>query len=349
MAKPTQNSMFQSLKRLSAQLGSDPLQVQGAGGNTSLKQDGTLWIKASGTWLMNAESTDMFVPVSLSQLLEALRLQDPRAEKASDFVVQEQNPSGLRPSIETSLHAVLPQAIVVHTHCVDTISLAIRTDAKERLAVLLSEFDWLWVPYLKPGLPLSYYVDQHKTASTDVIVLGNHGLVVAADTVAGAEALMLKVRAALKQPVKDAASIDSSALSDVIDHPDYEPAKPNTYRIASDPHSLSVAASGSLYPDHVIFLGDALDVLQPNETIRGCVERVAHAGKPEPIAMVVPGKGVVIKRSANPGQHAMVQCINDVTARLSEDDAIEYLTDEAVYQLTHWEAEHYRQSLSEAD
>ncbi len=57
---------FQSLRTLSAQLGADPLLVQAAGGNTSIKQDGTMWIKASGTWLMDALSKDIFVPLNLA-------------------------------------------------------------------------------------------------------------------------------------------------------------------------------------------------------------------------------------------------------------------------------------------
>ena len=37
-----------------AHIGADPLLVQGAGGNVSWKEDGTLWIKASGKWLAGA-------------------------------------------------------------------------------------------------------------------------------------------------------------------------------------------------------------------------------------------------------------------------------------------------------
>ena len=37
------------LRALSARVGADPLLVQAAGGNTSLKDQGVMWIKASGT------------------------------------------------------------------------------------------------------------------------------------------------------------------------------------------------------------------------------------------------------------------------------------------------------------
>ena len=43
------------LKRVSAELARDALLIQGAGGNTSLKCDDVLWVKASGCWLEDAE------------------------------------------------------------------------------------------------------------------------------------------------------------------------------------------------------------------------------------------------------------------------------------------------------
>lgn len=45
------SSEFEALLDLSARVGADPDLVQGAGGNTSIKEGGTLWIKASGLWL----------------------------------------------------------------------------------------------------------------------------------------------------------------------------------------------------------------------------------------------------------------------------------------------------------
>ena len=49
--------------QLSQRLGSDPLLVQGPGGNTSVKIDGTMWIKASGTELADALTGNIFVAV----------------------------------------------------------------------------------------------------------------------------------------------------------------------------------------------------------------------------------------------------------------------------------------------
>ena len=53
---------FTAFCALSARLGRDPLQVQGPGGNTSIKDRETLWIKASGTELADAETKQIFSP-----------------------------------------------------------------------------------------------------------------------------------------------------------------------------------------------------------------------------------------------------------------------------------------------
>src|SRR5262245_27927006 len=102
-----------ALKALSAKVGADPLLVQAAGGNTSLKQDGTMWIKASGTWLQHAQLRDIFVPVATDPLLAALERDDPACETCADFVRSDLDSLGLRPSIETTVHASFAQSIVV--------------------------------------------------------------------------------------------------------------------------------------------------------------------------------------------------------------------------------------------
>src|SRR5258707_11812045 len=109
--------------RLSVELGRNPLLVQGPGGNISIKRDGVLWVKASGTWLADAGTRNLFVPVDLQLLRRAI------AEQAEDPVRPARldgGPTGLKPSIETTLHALLPHPVVVHVHSVATLALAIR-------------------------------------------------------------------------------------------------------------------------------------------------------------------------------------------------------------------------------
>lgn len=354
---------FSLLRSLSSRLGADPLQIQGAGGNTSIKQGDTMWIKASGKWLQFANDEELFVPVRRQSLLEALDASDPRAEKSIDFVIDDLNPQGLRPSIETTLHAVLEHRIVIHVHCVDTIALAIRQDAQSQLSERLTAFRWAFIPYTRPGLPLSRSIAASINADTDVLVLGNHGLVVAADSVAECVALLESVRLALRcvpsnvrtQPyLENHASIGTDSpiyreLLKRVENLDYVPAKqPEAHAIAYDSVALGVAAGGSLYPDHVIFLGEGTAVARQGEDANAVSRRCQSSDKPPLVSIVFPDEGVVLLNNATPGQQAMARCLSDVCLRVPEGVPINYLSDEQNHELLHWEAEQYRQAL-EAD
>jgi len=302
-----------------------------------------MWIKASGTWLCNANRSELFVPVELDQLLTALHSDDQRAEKSIDFVRESLNTHSLRPSIETSVHAVLPQKVVVHIHCVDTIALAVQTQAEQLFAELLKDFNWLWVPYFRPGLPLSRYISTHLESGTNVIVLGNHGLVVAADSVEDAAALLESVRIAVKQTVRMVPEYKSDALRVVCTNSQYEPSNCiETHALALDETALTIAAGGSMYPDHVIFLGTATQVVDQHESI----EEVVGQLETQPTSIAVPGLGILMHKEANDSQHAMARCLSDVCLRIPNQGSIRYLSADEEYQLLNWEAESYRQSIA---
>ncbi len=206
---------LQALRIFSARVGADPLQVQAAGGNTSLKQDGIMWIKASGTWLADSLIQNNFVPLDFKRLTAALKADDPACESCVDFVRQDINPSGLRPSIETSVHGLMPQRVVAHVHCVDTIAWAIQKNAEAEIGRLLAGLPYAFIPYARPGLDLSAAIAARLKPNTSILVLQNHGLVVAADSVEAVEKLLVDVRAALKRLVREAVSPERGRLAAV--------------------------------------------------------------------------------------------------------------------------------------
>jgi rhamnose utilization protein RhaD (predicted bifunctional aldolase and dehydrogenase) len=138
--------MLAELAEFSAILGKDINLVQGAGGNTSLKLDGSLWIKASGKWLSHARDEAVFTAVPLDILRTALA-----GESQFDMSSLPLDASGLRPSIETSLHALMPHNVVAHVHSVNAIAWAVRKDAEESLGRVLQGINWQWIPYRRPG------------------------------------------------------------------------------------------------------------------------------------------------------------------------------------------------------
>ena len=322
---------LQQLHTLSARAGADPLLVQAAGGNTSLKDDGIMWIKASGTWLKDAATRDIFVAVDHAAILNALAQNDPACESCTSFVRGDLNTTGLRPSIETTVHALMPQRVVVHVHCVNTIAWAIRADAEARLAEKLAGFNWAFIPYARPGLPLAAAITSRMHPGVDVLVLGNHGLAVAADTVEAAETLLKRVVAAVARPVRAAVKPDRQALAKRCAGTAYQPAvMDETHALATDALALQRGQSLVFYPDHVVFLGVG----------------VATSFDGDPPLVAIPDEGVFIRNDAKPAIEPMGRCLADVMRRVEDHDPLVALTDADIGRLVNWDAEKYRQTLN---
>lgn len=345
----TRSPEYDALLSLSARIGADPALVQGAGGNTSIKEEGTLWIKASGLWLRDALTRDLMVPVALELLLDALRREDPSTEKPQAFVIENKNAGGLRPSIETTMHALLAPKVVVHVHCVDTIAHAVQADGEALVAERLAGLPYAFVPYARPGLPLTQAIMRRIDAGTRILVLGNHGLTVAGETVADAEALLADVRRRLALTPRGFVAPDLGALERLAVGSAYRPpSDPAVHGVATDAVSCRHAAGGSLYPDHVIFLGEGSVIAQPGESALDVERRFGAAGSPLPPTILFPGKGVLASTTISEGALAMTRCLSDVTARLPETARLGYFSDAENAELLGWDAEKYRQALNKS-
>lgn len=343
-AQVTRPEGLARLADLSARIGADPLLIQAAGGNTSIKHGDVMWIKASGTLLADALDRDVFVACDLPGMRAALADGDARADQPAEFALDK---DGLRPSIETSLHAVFPQAVVVHVHCVNTIALAIRADAEQALARRLSGFDWAFVPYTKPGARLAALVQQARGPATDVIVLGNHGLIVAAESVEAAEARLRAVVAALTADPLILPAVDAAGLA-ARSADGFEPAPAGhpLHVVAQVPRLCDLATAGSLYPDHVIFCGPGAAALNAAESPGQAVDRRLAQGFAPPVFLLVPEVGALVRSDAGSGARALMRCLGDVLSRLEKGAAVTHLTAEQDRELTDWDAEKYRQALN---
>ena len=335
---------FDDLRRTSARIGADPLLIQSAGGNTSVKEGDAMWIKASGTVLAEALTRDVFVPVDLPGIRKALSAGAPSADHPAEFLLSR---GALRPSVEASLHAVFPQRVVLHAHCVNTLAFAIRADARERLAERLAGFAWIFQPYVKPGAPLANEISRALEPGVDVVVLGNHGVLVAGDTVGEAEALLHRVAAALSATPAKVGRPDLAGLAAVAGD-GYEPPEADhpLHGVALSTRLLEIAGGGAFYPDHVVFCGVDATALAPGETAGTVVARRKAAGLPPPVFLFVPGKGALIRSEASAGAKALARCFGDVLLRFPPDATPHYLTAEQSAELLDWDAEKYRLALN---
>ncbi len=349
---PSQATALSALKELSARLGADVTRTQGAGGNTSIKLDGTMWVKASGTWLSQALDKEIFVPVAVAPLVEALKSDDIRADKATDFVVEDLNQSQLRPSIETSVHAIMPQSVVAHFHCVHTIAHSVREDAQSVLSERLAGFpDLLWriIPYRRPGMPLAREIMRAAEDRPDVLILRNHGIVIAAETVEELDRRIEAVTKALAIQPRQSPPPDMDVLYEIAEDSQYRvPHDPALHAVALDADACGIAQEGSLYPDHVIFLGTEMDLVRDKHDLTRIQGLADNGSRPAPKLILVPGRGVLLAKDLSAGGEAMAQCLSEVTLRIDPAAPIHYLDEAQEYELTHWEAEKYRQRLDRA-
>lgn len=307
-------------RALSACLGKDPLRVQGPGGNTSIKLDGVMWIKASGTELADAEDKPIFVAVDrYAAKAEAVGAGDGTCKAT---VLDPQNT--LRPSIETTFHAALNWPVVAHTHSVATLVHAISPEGRLAAQEKLDGMGAVFVPYAKPGLPLTQEILTRITLETQVIVLENHGLICCGETVSEVCTVMAEVEARLTMPSARHTGVPSTDAPDGFDWADES-------WLAFDDRATELATTGSLYPDHVVFLGAAL----PKED---------HDGNPP--AILRPGEGVLIRKGATSSQRAMLRCLSDVLERLPTEWNVDAIGPEAEAELLNWDAEKYRQALA---
>jgi rhamnose utilization protein RhaD (predicted bifunctional aldolase and dehydrogenase) len=325
----------QLVTQYSVHIGSDPMLVQGAGGNVSWKKDGILWIKASGMWLAEAKRRDIFIPLNLikvRQLIDA---------NVCDFMSVCLTASSLRPSIETSLHALLPQRIVVHVHAVEVIARAVQRQASVHLTKCLAGLNWAWVDYAKPGLELT-----KKVASIlHYNIPANHGLVVAGTSVEQVHSLLQTVLVRCKIKPRSEMPPDHDALDKLVAEWDgigYQlPNDARYHTLGLDVICLElVRYKWALYPDHVIFLGSRAIFKDSKIPRRFFIEHLSSIP-----CVIVAGQGIVVNKSLNDGQYAMLNCYLNVILRLPYPKDVISLTDKQIRSLLDWDAEKYRQGL----
>lgn len=323
--------MREDVSTYCAALGADPLLVQGAGGNVSWKDGGTLWIKASGTWLADAARKDIFVPVDLAHLRAATA--------GGDLDVQPRTlgESTLRPSIETLLHALMPQRVVVHVHAIELLAHLVRPDFSAIVTRALGDsVRWAAAPYCKPGLALAQAVAAALRGVPDAqaVFLQNHGVVVGGDSCAEVDAVLRLMLERLSSPPASALPAARRPIAG------YEAvADEGVAQLAVDPALFArLAKDWALFPDHVVFLGARAHTFDSPAALAQ-----AQSG---PDLAFVRGEGVYARGGLTAARLAQLRCYYDVLARVPAGAQLASLGERQVGELLNWDAEQYRMALA---
>jgi rhamnose utilization protein RhaD (predicted bifunctional aldolase and dehydrogenase)/NAD(P)-dependent dehydrogenase (short-subunit alcohol dehydrogenase family) len=189
------DSLLDQLVKLSRYYGADSEMVIGGGGNTSVKHNGSLWVKGSGFALADIPA-EGFVELDRQRLQKILEMPTPpdrqsreEAFKHETLAARVRPEKSQRPSVEAVLHHLMPGQFVVHTHStlVNMFTCCVNGEAliRETLGDAI-----IWIPGVDPGLILAQtlqqaldtYRRQTQRQCPRAVIMQNHGLVVCGDT-----------------------------------------------------------------------------------------------------------------------------------------------------------------------
>lgn len=278
--------LIADLVALSRKYGGDPTHIIAGGGNTSVKLGERLWIKASGHALATI-GPEGFLELRMPAVLGILERKDwsaDRDEREAQIVrvlldarVNPPAPT-IRPSVESTLHALMPQAFVLHTHgeLANGVTCSRKGEAAFRRLPLPRKVRAVWIPYVDPGMPLARalakalkgYHEKHGVPANTVF-MGKHGILVAADEASEADSLMQACDETIRRELRRGAKKGRTEIQ-VVDR-DLEAAViPALRSLLPDPTwlvrrmdepaldallSKDLATRAALLPDQVVYCG----------------------------------------------------------------------------------------------
>ena len=309
-----------TLVKMSNTYGSNPAYVLAGGGNTSVKDETTLYVKGSGTQLATIKAEE-FVEMSRARLNEIMKTEYPgndtereAAYLADVMAAVTDADKTKRPSVEALLHNLFAYTYVLHVHPTLVNGLTCGNGAKALSEQLLGK-EVLWIDICKPGYTLARICYEKMNAykeesgkDVQVLLLQNHGIFVAANTVEEIGVLFDGVISTLEKQVKRTADISDAVT------PEKEAAAQKLSQL----------------------LGHAVEVVP--------AAFMAENDK-EPRLILVQGVGAFIMED-DKGKAAKAQLLAKDAIKLAvyaeSFGGPLQMTDEITYFITHWEAEAYR-------
>ncbi len=328
--------------------------VRGGGGNTSVKDETTLWVKPSGTTLAGL-TPETFVALDRAKIRELYAVETPAEPHAREALVKDRMALAVLPessgraSVEAPLHESLSARYVVHTHPARVNGMTCALDGKAACQRLFPEA--LWLDFIDPGYTLCMrvrdeilaYREQHGMEPS-MIFLKNHGVFVAGDTAEAIREHYAKIVAAITREYQQA---QISLTCDIPDAPVTPTALSRLHAAFAD-ETVAVQASaafdvpaGPISPDHIVYAKSyALQGEPSAETVAAYRDHYGYNPRILIWDQSVYGVDTTDKKAALALEMALD---GSFVERLAQAfGGIEYMTDRARAFIENWEVESYR-------
>ena len=254
--------------------GANPKLVCCGGGNTSMKEGNVMYVKGSGTALKDAV-TETFVGMDREKLLNMLDEPYPTDDKEREakfvsdcMAARLPGEENKRPSVEALLHALFPQKFVLHLHPNLVNGLTCSQDGEAWCEKLFGK-SVVWVSACKPGYTLAKLMkDVFDSADRPIktVLLENHGVFFAADTVEDLATHLNGMLKAIASVAKDAPSDEGETISPFAEKLKEVSGKAEV-RFTGSPlakyFASDIAAAGKVMqpfnPDEIVYCGAGMD------------------------------------------------------------------------------------------
>jgi rhamnose utilization protein RhaD (predicted bifunctional aldolase and dehydrogenase)/NAD(P)-dependent dehydrogenase (short-subunit alcohol dehydrogenase family) len=378
------NQEIKELIEISKYYGADKNFVIAGGGNTSYKDEQTIWVKASGQSL--AELTEEGL-VALSRK----KLQDISAKVYSDDPVKREDEvktdlyksikdplQNKRPSVETSLHEMIRYRFVVHLHPTLINGILCSRSAMNLILQLFGE-KVLFVPYTDPGYTLFKKLEKeilkyrgNYSSDPEIIFLENHGAFVGADTTDEIKSIYDRIISTIEKQVPYISGIEQLPYNPLLhkvlpgirimlseDKPKVIRYRHNTliskyYANQQEYHKISLPVT----PDIIVYCKTRYLYIEQSSTaekildsFRTQLPRYKNEYGYLPKVIVIKDMGVIAVDDNYASAESVLDVYEDLV-RIShyarQCGGVKFLTPEQVAFIDQWEVENYRRKVAKS-
>lgn len=352
--------LLKNITALSHEFGT-PQYLKGGGGNTSAKNKETLWIKPSGTTLLDIKP-EQFVAMDRAKLAILYESKPPADTVAREEWVKNTMMAAVRPgvtgrpSVEAPLHNLLDAAYVVHTHPALVNGL---TSGKNGEKICQKLFPGsLWVNYVDPGYTLCMRVLERikgykaqKGHEPQMVFLGNHGVFVGGDTPEAIRGIYTDIMAKVVAEYKKAGVSMELKIGAPPPKAEAEVVRKKVADALGDENAKGVSAGGMfayakgpVSPDQIVYMRSfpMTEELTP-EALKAFMGK--HGYSPR---IVVTKTGVFGLGSSEKNAALALELAQDsaFVVQLAEAfGGIRYMTSDEGTFIDKWEAEAYRRKM----
>jgi len=364
-----------TLAAISRRYGSNPDYVLAGGGNTSFKDESTLYIKASG-FPLSTIGPDGFAAMDRAKLAQIWRTSYPEdrtnreARALEDLMNARCNGETKRPSVETLLHETLDDAYVVHIHPALVNGLTCSVGGEKRARELFGDA-LLWIPVVDPGYLLARTVRRRRSAhiathgrAPEFILLENHGIFVSRDAPEAIDECYADVfnrlkavsppapeRGTPRAPESDTEGSVVEAIRRVLGKTAEVACAVNddTLEVLTDAASFAPVSS-AYTPDHIVYAGHMpCYVTDTSEKgVEQAIEENRSASGRDPKIVAVRGVGVFGVGASEKAAETAIVLFSDamqIARFATAHGGPQFLPQPMIEFILDWEVEQYRSTI----